>query len=141
MLAYQGKFQEAAKLFCKANRVERPSICSRPSQVGGGAQFAHTASADAAPTSCASGAWARTNNMSAAYQTYLAAGEHMKAIKIVGEKEWVDKLPSPEDPDPKSQAAELRACVYYLDQIAKEAAAAAPPPSISLGAALKVGAS
>ena len=30
--------------------------------------------------------------MSTAYQTYLAAGEHMKAIKIVGEKGWTDKL-------------------------------------------------
>ena len=145
VLAYQGKFQEAAKLFCKANRVEKAiDMFSDLRKWEEARQFAHTASADAAADLVRrQAAWAEeSNDMSTAYQTYLAAGEHMKAIKIVGEKGWVDKLHEiSKTLDPKSQAAELRACVGYLDQIAKEeaAAAAAPPPSISLGAALKVG--
>ena len=37
--------------------------------------------------------WAEeTNDLSAAYQTYISAGELLKAIAILGEKNWIDKL-------------------------------------------------
>jgi intraflagellar transport protein 122 len=142
VLAYQGKFQEAAKLFCKANRVERAiDMFSDLRKWEEARQFAHTASAEsAAELVRRQAAWAEeSNDMSTAYQTYLAAGEHMKAIKIVGEKGWTDKLNEiAKTLDPKTQANELRACVTYLDKIAKEEKEA-PPPSMSLGAAIKVG--
>ena len=47
VLAYQGKFQEAAKLFCKANRVERAiDMFSDLRKWEEARQFAHTASAE-----------------------------------------------------------------------------------------------
>ena len=57
-------------------------------------QYAHNATAEHAQELVRRQAkWAEdTNDLSVAYQTYLAAGEPLKAIHILGEKGWVDQL-------------------------------------------------
>ena len=77
VLAHQGKLQEAAKLFCKANRVERAiEMFTDLRKWEEARQFAHTASpAQAQELVRRQAEWAEeTNDMSVAYQTYLAAG-------------------------------------------------------------------
>jgi len=141
VLAYQGKLQEAARLFCKANRVERAiDMYSDLRKWEEARQYAHSATAEHAQELVRRQAkWAEeTNDTSVAYQTYLAAGETLKAIHILGGKGWVDELAEVSKTlDPKAQAAELRACLAYLDKAAKEQKAAAP--AVSMGAAIKVG--
>lgn len=143
VLAYQGKLQEAARLFCKANRVERAiDMYSDLRKWEEARQYAHSASPEAAQELVKRQArWAEeTNDTSVAYQTYIAAGEIIKAIHILGGKGWYDQLADVSKTlDPKTQAAELRACLAYLSKAAKEAPPPPPPPAISLGGALKVG--
>ena len=235
VLAYQGKLQEAARLYCKANRVERAiDMFSDLRKWEEARQYAHTATAEHAQELVRRQAqWAEeTGDQQSAYQTYLAAGETMKAIHILGRaraahahaptctlrmptrprvhmptcpharvptcphahthmptrprahahvhmptcprahasahvhmhmpaclhahmptcprarahvptcaggKGWVEQLAEvSKGLDPKSQAAELRACLAYLDKAAKEQRAQEPPPSMSMGAAMKV---
>ena len=57
----------------------------------------------------------------------------------MGGKGWVDELAEVSKTlDPRTQANELKACLAYLDKAAKEERDAAPP-TMSLGAAVKVG--
>ena len=119
VLAYQGKFHEAAKLYCKANRVERAiDMFSDLRKWEEARQYAHTASADVAQELVKrQAAWAEaSNDASSAYLTYLQAGEHLKAINILGNKGWVDKLAEVAKGLGNTQAAELRACALGLAQ-------------------------
>ena len=66
---------------------------------------------------CRQAEWAEeTNDMGVAYQTYLSAGEHLKAIKILGENGWVDKLAEVARGFSAAQVAELRATLPYFEQ-------------------------
>ena len=96
VLAHMGKFQEAAKLYCKANRVEKAiDMFSDLRKWEEARQYAHTATSESAQELVRRQAqWAEaSNDLSAAYQTYLQAGDYMKAIHILGrDKSWLGKL-------------------------------------------------
>lgn len=110
VLAHQGKYQEAAKVWAKAGQVEKAiEMFSDLRMWSEAKQFSHTASADAAHALAKRQAqWAeeaswqgcphraseprpsptlrppQVNDMAAAAETYLAAGETLKAIHILG---------------------------------------------------------
>jgi len=119
ILAYQGKFQEAAKLFCKANRVEKAiEMFTDLRKWEEARQFAHTANAEQAQELVRRQAvWAEeTNNLASASETYLAAGDYLKAIHILGEQNWHDKLIAVVRTLNNSQSAELQACLRYFEK-------------------------
>merc|ERR1719230_2320065 len=117
VLAHQGKFQEAAKLYCKANRVERAiDMFSDLRKWEEARQFAHTATQESAQELVRRQAeWAaESGDMSAAYQTFIQAGEHLKAIQILGSKGWIEKLSELARSLGANQAAELRAMLWRI---------------------------
>jgi intraflagellar transport protein 122 len=119
VLAHQGKFQEAAKLYCKANRVERAiEMFSDLRKWEEARQYAHTASGESAQELVRRQAmWAeQSNDMSAAYSTYLQAGETLKAIQILGTAGWTDKLIEVARGLSSGQTAELRACLPHFEK-------------------------
>jgi len=123
VLAHQGKLQEAARLYCKANRVERAiDMFSDLRKWDEARQYAHNATAEHAQELVRRQAkWAEdTNDLSVAYQTYLAAGEPLKAIHILGEKGWVDQIAEVARSLQASQETELRACLPYLEKAAAD---------------------
>ena len=76
---------------------------------------------------------AESGDMSAAYLTFIQAGEHLKAIEILGQKGWVDKLIEVARGLKDSQERELRAVVPWLEKLgavseAKEVRAVQPGP-------------
>jgi len=119
VLAHQGKFQEAAKLYCKANRVERAiDMFSDLRKWEEARQFAHTASHEAAQELVRRQAEsaAESGDMSAAYQTFIQAGEHLKAIQILGSKGWTEKLAVVARGLAASQKAELQATLPWFEK-------------------------
>jgi len=119
VLAHQGKFQEAAKLFCKANRVERAiEMFTDLRKWEEARQFAHTANAEQAQELVRRQAeWAEeTHDLSAAADTYLTAGDYLKAIHILGEQQWIDKLIDVARSLDSSRTAELQACLSYFEK-------------------------
>ena len=120
VLAYQGKFQEAAKLYCKANRVERAiDMFSDLRKWDEARQYAHTATSDSAQELVRRQAeWAaESGDMSAAYQTFVQAGEYSKAIQILGSKGWTDKLKElVKQLNPSSHVAELRSTLPWFEK-------------------------
>ena len=119
VLAYQGKFQEAAKLYCKANRVERAiDMFSDLRKWDEARQFAHTASSESAQELVRRQAeWAaESGDMGAAYLTFIQAGEHLKAIHILGSKGWMDKLIDVARNLSASQITELRATLPWFEK-------------------------
>merc|ERR1719331_2694107 len=81
-------------------------------------QFAHTATgAQAQELVRRQAEWAEeTNDLSVAYQTYITAGEMLKAIGILGDNGWTDKLVEVSRSLAASQVAELRACLPFLEK-------------------------
>ena len=119
VLAYQGKFQEAAKLYCKANRVERAiDMFSDLRKWDEARQYAHTATSESAQELVRRQAeWAaESGDMSAAYQTFIQAGEVLKAIQIIGSKGWMDKLAEVARGLTANQTAELRATLPWFEK-------------------------
>ena len=72
---------------------------------------AHTATSESAQELVRRQAeWAaESGDMSAAYQTFIQAGEHLKAIQILGSKGWIDKLAEVARGLSATQGVELRA--------------------------------
>ena len=88
VLAHMGKFQEAAKLFSQANRVERAiAMYSDLCRWDEARQFAHNANPEHSQELVRrQAAWAEeTNDLGVAADTYLKAGDTLKAISILGE--------------------------------------------------------
>lgn len=118
VLAHQGKFQEAAKLYCKANRIERAiEMFSDLRKWEEARQYAHTASGDSMAQLVRRQAASaeESGDQQAAYLTYMQAGEHLKAINILGSKGWTDKLIELARGLAVGQVTELRACLPHLE--------------------------
>jgi len=80
--------------------------------------FAHNANADQAQELVRRQAvWAEeTNDLTAAADTYIAAADYMKAIAILGEQGWLDKLIGVARSLDGSKVAELQACLGYFEK-------------------------
>ena len=124
VLAHQGKFQEAAKLFAKAGRQELAiEMFTDLRKWEEARQYSHGAnSAQAAELVRKQAAWAEeVNDLGVAADTYLAAGELLKAIAILGEQgvaepKWRPKLQEVARKLGKGQTAELKACLHWFEK-------------------------
>eukprot|EP00965_Chrysotila_dentata_P221508 6192415-Pleurochrysis_carterae.AAC.2 len=187
VLAYQGKYQEAARMYAKANRVDKAIELFTDLRMWDAAkQYSHNASGEQVedkrrmrsqtkltyvkmrshepskplpscwlqarrrPFSCINravktpyypcaahrhlfsrqmrrfevaaqelvrkqAAWAEeTQDMGAASETYIAAGDYMKAIHILGEQGWTNKLADVSRKLTKNDTAELRVSAASL---------------------------
>ena len=119
VLAHMGKFQEAAKLFSQANRVERAiAMYSDLCRWDEARQFAHNANPEHSQELVRrQAAWAEeTNDLGVASETYLKAGDVLKAISILGEQKWLDKLAEVARGLSRGQTAEMQACLKYFQK-------------------------
>ena len=120
VMAYAGKFQEAAKLFTKANRADLAIEMFTDLRRWDEARAYSHGAADtgaAAELMQKQAAWAaEVDNPSVAAETYLAAGDTLKAIGILGEQGWLDKLHEVARKLGKSATDELRACLGWFEK-------------------------
>ncbi|XP_054035805.1 intraflagellar transport protein 122 homolog [Dryobates pubescens] len=125
--AYQGKFQEAAKLY-KRSGQERLAL----------EMYSDLRMFDYAKDFLGSGdpkgtkmlikkqaEWAKSmKEPKAAVEMFLSAGEHMKAIEISGEHGWVDLLVDIARRLDKAEREPLARCALYFEQLAQPGYAA-----------------
>jgi len=120
VLAYQGKYQEAATAWSRAGKVDRAiEMFSDLRMWDAAKQYSHTASAGTAQELVKRQAqWAEeVNDLSVAADTYLAAGETLKAIHIFGGQNNSAKLHElTKSTLTKSDTTELRAALGYLEK-------------------------
>ncbi|XP_028309970.1 intraflagellar transport protein 122 homolog [Gouania willdenowi] len=118
--AYQGKFHEAAKLYKRTGHEARAlsmytDLCMfdyAKDFVGAtdpkSSKILMTKQAD----------WARSSKEPrAAAEMYLSAGEHLKAIDIIGENGWVDMLIDIARKLDKAEREPLSKCAHYLKEL------------------------
>ncbi|XP_050414597.2 intraflagellar transport protein 122 homolog [Patella vulgata] len=118
--AYQGKFQEAAKLFKKAGQEQRAlnmytdlrMFDNAKEFIGIGdpqdKKLLMTKQAD----------WAKSSNEPrAAAEMYISAGEHKKAIEIIGDNGWTDMLIDVARRLDKADREALGRCAYHLARL------------------------
>ncbi|NXR08935.1 IF122 protein, partial [Semnornis frantzii] len=125
--AYQGKFQEAAKLY-KRSGQERLAL----------EMYSDLRMFDYAKDFLGSGDpkgtkmlikkqadWAQNiREPKAAVEMYLSAGEHMKAIEISGDHGWVDLLIDIARRLDKAEREPLARCAFYFEKLAQPGYAA-----------------
>ncbi|NXL80314.1 IF122 protein, partial [Leptocoma aspasia] len=118
--AYQGKFQEAAKLYKRSGH--EPLALEMYSDLR---MFDHAkeflGSGDPKDTKMLikkQADWAKDiNEPKAAVEMYLSAGEHMKAIEISGDHGWVDMLIEIARKLDKAEREPLAKCAFYFKQL------------------------
>ncbi|NXD37907.1 IF122 protein, partial [Copsychus sechellarum] len=120
VFAYQGKFQEAAKLYKRSGH--EPLALEMYSDLR---MFDHAkeflGSGDPKDTKMLikkQADWAKDiNEPRAAVEMYLSAGEHMKAIEISGDHGWVDMLIEIARKLDKAEREPLAKCAFYFKQL------------------------
>ncbi|NWU42672.1 IF122 protein, partial [Hylia prasina] len=118
--AYQGKFQEAAKLYRRSGREGLAlEMYSDLRMFDHAKEF--LGSGDPKDTKMLikkQADWAKDiNEPKAAVQMYLSAGEHMKAIEISGDHGWVDMLIEIARKLDKAEREPLAKCAFYFKQL------------------------
>ncbi|XP_056357716.1 intraflagellar transport protein 122 homolog [Oenanthe melanoleuca] len=127
VFAYQGKFQEAAKLYQRSGH--EPLALEMYSDLR---MFEHAkeflGSGDPKDTKMLikkQADWAKDiNEPKAAVEMYLSAGEHMKAIEISGDHGWLDMLIEIARKLDKAEREPLAKCAFYFKQLANPGYAA-----------------
>ncbi|XP_016156929.1 PREDICTED: intraflagellar transport protein 122 homolog isoform X1 [Ficedula albicollis] len=120
VFAYQGKFQEAAKLYKRSGH--EPLALEMYSELR---MFEHAkeflGSGDPKDTKMLikkQADWAKDiNEPKAAVEMYLSAGEHMKAIEISGDHGWVDLLIEIARKLDRAEREPLAKCAFYFKQL------------------------
>ncbi|KAK1161520.1 hypothetical protein AOXY_G19089 [Acipenser oxyrinchus oxyrinchus] len=118
--AYQGKFHEAAKLYKKTGND--PQALNMYTDLR---MFEHAkdflASGDPKDTKMLitkQADWAQNiNEPKAAAEMYLSAGEHMKAIEIIGDNGWVDMLIDQARKLDKAEREPLSKCAFFFKKL------------------------
>ncbi|XP_066051517.1 intraflagellar transport protein 122 homolog isoform X1 [Chamaea fasciata] len=118
--AYQGKFQEAAKLYKRSGHESLAlEMYSDLRMFDHAKEF--LGSGDPKDTKMLikkQADWAKDiNDPKAAVQMYLSAGEHMKAIEISGDHGWVDMLIEIARKLDKAEREPLAKCAFYFKQL------------------------
>mmetsp|Transcript_3049 Transcript_3049/g.4655 ORF Transcript_3049/g.4655 Transcript_3049/m.4655 type:complete len:1198 (+) Transcript_3049:84-3677(+) len=129
IFAHQSKYQEAAKLFAKCGHTERAiEMFSDLRQWEEAKQFAQNSdSMNVKELIRRQAEWSEeTSDWKAAAQMYLASGDYMRGIAILGERGWVDQLIEVTRNLAKSETQALSLCATYFrkaenHQYAKEA--------------------
>lgn len=117
VMAYQGRFQEAAKLYAKFGHVERAvDMFSDLRQWEEAKNFASSSgSVDVQELIQRQGEWAEeTGNIKLASEMYCAAGMYDKAIKIVGEAGMLEELIEVARVIDGKEVSALRKCADYF---------------------------
>ncbi|XP_041319213.1 intraflagellar transport protein 122 homolog isoform X2 [Pyrgilauda ruficollis] len=118
--AYQGKFQEAAKLYKRSGREGLAlEMYSELRMFDHAKEF--LGSGDPKDTKMLikkQADWAKDiNEPKAAVEMYLSAGEHMRAIEISGDHGWVDMLIEIARKLDKAEREPLAKCAFYFKQL------------------------
>ncbi|NXG25521.1 IF122 protein, partial [Grallaria varia] len=118
--AYQGKFQEAAKLYKRSGHENLAlEMYSDLRMFDHAKDFLGSGDPkDAKMLIKKQADWAKNiNEPKAAVQMYLSAGEHMKAIEISGDHGWVDMLIEIARKLDKAEREPLDKCAFYFKQL------------------------
>ncbi|KAL5515597.1 hypothetical protein EMCRGX_G000787 [Ephydatia muelleri] len=118
VLAYQGKFSEAAKLYKQGGQPEKAmEMYTDLRQFDKAKEFVVTTDKNVKQLVTKLADWFKTtNDPQAACDMYVAASEYLKAVDIMGENGWVDRIIGlVHDLDKASQSNELLyKCATYL---------------------------
>ncbi|XP_072928707.1 intraflagellar transport protein 122 homolog isoform X3 [Hemitrygon akajei] len=118
--AYQAKFHEAAKLYKKTGNNSRALNMYTDLRMFDNAKD-FLGSGDPKDTKMLitkQADWARNlNEPKAAAEMYLSAGEHLKAIEIIGDHGWVDMLIDVARKLDKAEREPLSRCAYFLKKL------------------------
>lgn len=117
ILSYQGRFQEAAKTLTKAGQLRKAIELYSTMQMWEEAKVLarSTEGVDIKDLMLQQATWCEeVGDWRAAAETFQAAGEYMKAIRIVGEQGWLDELIQIARSLPKHDNNALLACSQYL---------------------------
>ena len=115
--AYQGRFQEAARLYKKTGNDEKAlEMFTDLRQFEYAKEYlGSTDQKNIKQLIKKQADWCKTNNdPRAAAEMFIAAGEYLKAIEILGQNEWSDKLLELGRNLNKADKDPLTRCAYYL---------------------------
>uniref|UniRef100_A0A8C7ZEQ6 Intraflagellar transport protein 122 homolog n=1 Tax=Oryzias sinensis TaxID=183150 RepID=A0A8C7ZEQ6_9TELE len=118
--AFQGKFHEAAKLYKRTGHESRAlSMYTDLRMFEYAKEFVGTTDVKSSRMLMAKQAdWAKSSNEPrAAAEMYLSAGEHVKAIDIIGEHGWVDMLIDIARKLDKAEREPLTKCALHLKRL------------------------
>ncbi|KAM7295537.1 intraflagellar transport protein 122 homolog [Ixodes scapularis] len=127
ILAFQGRFAEAAKLYCKAGRNSKAVGMYTDLRMFDLAQeyLGSDDTLDTRQLMLKKAEWARSvNDPRAAAEFYLLAGESLKAVDIAGRLGWVDVLVDLSQKLDKREKAALSLCAQLLIEKGELSAAA-----------------
>ncbi|XP_065066835.1 intraflagellar transport protein 122 homolog isoform X1 [Rhopilema esculentum] len=119
IFAYQGKFQEAAKLYKKTGNDEKAlEMFSDLRQFDFAKEFIGSGDQRNVKQLIRKQAeWCKsTNDPRAAADMFIAAGEFLKAAEILGENGWTDKLVELGRNLNKADIEPLKICAFYLKE-------------------------
>ncbi|XP_020611190.1 intraflagellar transport protein 122 homolog isoform X2 [Orbicella faveolata] len=120
VFAYQGKFQEAGKLYKKTGNDEKAmEMFTDLRQFEYAKDFIGSSDPKNVKQLIKKQAeWCETtNDPKAAVDMFLAAGENHKAIEIIGQHGWVEKLLEVGRNLNKADTEGLKQCAYYFKQL------------------------
>ncbi|NXC35428.1 IF122 protein, partial [Campylorhamphus procurvoides] len=118
--AYQGKFQEAAKLYKRSGHENLAlEMYSDLRMFDHAKDFLGSGNPkDTKMLIKKQADWAKNiNEPKAAVEMYLSAGEHMKAIELSGDHGWVDMLIEIARKLDKAEREPLEKCAFYFKQL------------------------
>ncbi|NXK98110.1 IF122 protein, partial [Formicarius rufipectus] len=118
--AYQGKFQEAAKLYKRTGHEDLAlEMYSDLRMFDHAKDFLGSGNPkDTKMLIKKQADWAKNiNEPKAAVEMYLSAGEHMKAIEVSGDHGWVDMLIEIARKLDKAEREPLDKCAFYFKQL------------------------
>ncbi|CAG0893454.1 unnamed protein product [Cyprideis torosa] len=117
ILAYQGKFADAARSFVKAKRPDLALEMYTDLRMFDLAQEFAGAGGESRDLLRKKADWAKHVDPRAAAEMYLNAGETLRAIEIMGEKGWVEMLVETGRKLDKADVEALRACALHLRRL------------------------
>ncbi|RDD42914.1 Intraflagellar transport protein 122-like protein [Trichoplax sp. H2] len=125
--AYQGKFQEAARLYKKTGNEDKAvDMFTDLRQFEHAKEYVvHTDPLNVKKIMKKQAEWcSTTDDPKAASEMYLAAGEYCKAIDIIGQNGWGDKLVEISRQLNKADVEPLKLCASYLEKLGQAVYAA-----------------
>jgi intraflagellar transport protein 122 len=119
--AYQGKFQDAARLFVKAGKVQKAiDMFSVLRQYKEAQEFARQSGVNISELLASQAEWLEeAGDFVASAQMYSAAGDHARAIKMLGDRHLHEELMELARGLPKADTKNLKACIDVFTRDAK----------------------
>ncbi|XP_064399631.1 intraflagellar transport protein 122 homolog isoform X2 [Halichondria panicea] len=127
IFAYQGKFNEAGQLYKKCGKPEKAvELFMDLRQFEQAKEFAvKSETLDVKHLIAKEADWAKTtNDAQSACDMYLAAGEYLKAVELMGDNGWVEKILNLVHEVGKGETEILSSCAHHLRRLTQFSAAA-----------------